>query len=225
MPEYPYDDLISVLRKLPPDIKRGKHSIPFIPKQEIDLKNLNDGLFLQGFQNCTSQDKDCKNKIVHFYIYDKLLEPLYQNPLRYIPKLGKYYAVRTPDYSRFTDSDEYEILSATYKNRFLGALWSEYGINVIPTIGWAGKSSFEICFEGVEQGSVVSISTIGVHNDQECVQDFLTGYDARRNTINPSSIICLGDMVKGRDTENVYFIPYKDSFGRQFKEGWQSKLF
>ncbi len=225
MAYYSSKERLSLLRPLPPTIKRSIFSIPIIPKPEINLDRLGDGLFLQGFQNCGSKDQNCKDKIVHFYLYDRQLEPLYSKPRKYIPKLGKYYAVRTPDFSRYDERDRFGIINATYKNRYLGALWSLYGRNVIPTIGWTNPDSFDVCFEGVEQGSIVSISTLGVHSDQSSIQEFLCGYKARREKISPSSIICLGDHVDGMNTDNVLFVPYKDSFGRQFKIGWQLKLF
>lgn len=225
MAHYSKEELFSLLRPLPPTIKRGILSIPIIPKPEINLDRLGDGLFLQGLQNCSSHDQHCKDKIVHCFLYDRQLEPLYKNPRKYIPKLQKYYAVMTPDYSRYDGRDQFGIINATYKNRFVGAWWSLYGRNVIPTIGWTNKDSFDFCFEGVEQGSIVSISTLGVHSDKYSTTEFLTGYKARREKINPSSIICLGDPLEGMNTDNVLFVPYKDSFGRQFKTGWQLKLF
>lgn len=225
MPSYSGDELFGILRPLPQRIKRGAYSIPVVPKAEIDLKNLGNGIFLQGFKNCTAKDVHCENKIVHFFLNDRELDRIYRKPLKHVPTLVKYNAVRTPDFSRFKERDEFGIINATYKNRYVGALWSSYGIKVIPTIGWAGEDSFPICFEGVEQGSTVSISTLGIHSDRECVDAFLTGFKQRKERIRPSKIICLGDFVDGMDTENVFFVPYRESFGRQFKNGWQLRLF
>lgn len=225
MPYFTKQESFNRIRPLSSSIKRGKYDIPIIPKSEINLEKLNDGLFLQGFQNSTKKDTHCKEKIVHFFINDREFERLYEKSLKYIPRLAKYYAVRTPDFSRFDGRDKFGIIQATYRNRYLGALWSDYGRKVIPTIGWAGPASYEICFEGVETESIVSISTLGIHSDKESKEEFRKGFTRMRNKLNPSAIICLGDPVEGMNTDNVYFVPYQDSFGKQFQNGWQTRLF
>ena len=35
------------------------------------------------------------------------------------------------------------------------------GITVIPTLQWAEKETFSFCFDGIELGETVTVSTIG----------------------------------------------------------------
>ena len=52
-----------------------------------------------------------------------------------------------------------------YRNRWIGCMLQEKGYKVIPTIQWALEDTYDICFSGVEKGSVIIISTLGcIHN-------------------------------------------------------------
>ena len=51
------------------------------------------------------------------------------------------------------------IILSTFKNRWCGALWQSLGMKVIPTINWGTHASYEFCFDGVEEGSVVAVAT------------------------------------------------------------------
>ena len=131
----------------------------------------------------------------------------------------------TPDYSMFPQMDEYGIFKATYENRYLGALWYSMGILVILTIGWTTPKYYSLCFLGVEKGSVVAISTMGVQQDDITQKLFLDGYHEMQQRLQPSLVICLGSCLKEIVEENVLYISYDQSFGNQFQVGWQEPLF
>lgn len=68
----------------------------------------------------------------------------------------------------------------TFRNRWCGAYMAEKGLQVIPTVNWSGPSSFDFCFEGIQKGSVVAVSTYmaskhGNHADQK--DFFMAGYN------------------------------------------------
>lgn len=91
-----------------------------------------------------------------------------------------------------------------FKNRWCGAYFQSLGIKVIPTISWSDERSFEFCFEGVEKGSTVSIST---HGNHKCKEEFMLGYEKMLEILEPSAIICYGKPfpeMKG----NLKIFPY-----------------
>lgn len=99
------------------------------------------------------------------------------------------------------------MLHHIFKNRWCGAFWQEQGLKVISTISWAKKDSFEFCFNGVEKGSVVAVSTLGARKVKTA---FLEGYYAMCDTIKPSQIICFSqpfDEIK----KDVIFVDYLSS--------------
>ena len=68
---------------------------------------------------------------------------------------------------------------------------------VIPTITWGTPSSYEFCFDGVEQGSVVAVST---YAREDIKEGFMPGYNKMLEAIHPSVILCYGepfDEMKG----------------------------
>lgn len=76
---------------------------------------------------------------------------------------------------------------STFKNRWCGAYWQSLGLNVIPTIEWGDERSFDFCFEGVEEGSIIAVSTYG---KQKIEKEFMKGYNEMLKRIKPCAIIC-----------------------------------
>ena len=48
-------------------------------------------------------------------------------------------------------------------------------------------STFDYCFDGVEEGSIVAISTLGC---KKAKRNFLVGYEEMKKRIRPIAIIC-----------------------------------
>lgn len=65
-------------------------------------------------------------------------------------------------------------------------------------------TSFNFCFDGIEKGSIVAVSTIGVKKQKS---HFMLGYNEMLSRIKPSKIICYGkpfDEMKGDIIEVDY---------------------
>nr|DAV59284.1 MAG TPA: protein of unknown function (DUF4417) [Caudoviricetes sp.] len=87
-----------------------------------------------------------------------------------------------------------------------------HGINVIPTICWSDRKSFEWCFDGEPTQGVVAVSSVGTQNSEEGKQRFLDGYFDMVERLQPAQIIFCGkvpDECKG----NIVHI-------KQFSEKW-----
>lgn len=98
-------------------------------------------------------------------------------------------------------------LANVAKNRWCGAYWQAHGLTVIPTISWAGASSFDFCFDGVEQNAVVAIGMIGCKKSRV---GFLRGYHAMLERLNPSKVICFGEPFPEMDG-NIVPVDYRAS--------------
>jgi hypothetical protein len=200
-----------LLRKVPGN--KDVFDIPFIRRESIDLQQLQ----LVNFKNARNADTERHNKIIHFFLFDRDFEHLFDYPDRHLSKFSEYKAVMSPDFSIYADMDIAMIISSTYKNRWLGAYWQSRGVRVIPTIGWASPDTYHICFAGVENGCSVAISTLGVNEYREM---FLQGFQEMVRRISPKTIICLGPEIEGM-RGNVIFIKYVDSFGGGESNGRQ----
>ncbi len=104
-----------------------------------------------------------------------------------VEKLKQYYCLLSPDYSLYTDMSLALQIKNTFKNRWCGAYWQSLGLNVIPTIEWGDERSFDFCFDGVEEGSIVAVSTYG---KQKIEEEFMKGYNEMLKRIKPCAIIC-----------------------------------
>lgn len=63
----------------------------------------------------------------------------------------------------------------TFRNRWVGAYLANKGIRVIPTISWGLENTFDFCFNGIEKGSTVAVSTYmaSAHGNRADQKDFL----------------------------------------------------
>lgn len=169
----------------------NKWGIPYIYKlenKEINLKEVEAISF-----NYIKTTKDLTNKLVHFFIDDYQFERLWNNTDKYINMLKKAKYVLTPDFSLYRDMDLAIQLYNIYKSRWIGAYMQSEGIAVIPTISWSDERSYDFCFEGVENNSVVAISTYGTKASKEAKELFENGYKEMLKRIEPSKIICYGN--------------------------------
>ena len=81
------------------DRSTGKYEFPLIKKQEIDVNKIK---FL-SFVNTKNEDKENKDKTIHFFTYDWLFEKVYEEAEEQFEKLSQYYALLSPDFSLFTN--------------------------------------------------------------------------------------------------------------------------
>lgn len=178
----------------------GNWDMPLIRKCIVDIS----GIKLIPFHQIKSNDKLNIGKTVHFFIEDSKQERVYNNPDRYIYPLAQYAHILTPDYSLYTDMPLAVQIYNVFKSRWCGAKWQEYGLTVIPTVSWSNNKSYEFCFDGIEFGSVVAISTLGVKDKKV----FLSGYYELKKRINPQQVLCFGAKAFPEMGEEVIFSEY-----------------
>ena len=166
----------------------GKWGILIIKKNKVDIA----GIQLIGSDKIRKNDTSVDvTKTVHFFVEDNKLNRYYDHPEKYLDRLAPYHHVFTPDYSLYADMPLIIQMYNTFKNRWCGAYWQDYGLSVIPSVSWSTEESFEFCFDGIEQGSIVAISTVGNLNNT-VKNSFLRGYFEMIKRINPEWIICFG---------------------------------
>ena len=178
----------------------GKYQIPLIRKQDIDLDTIN----LIGYSDTNRDDKENAYKTVHFFTYDWFFDKVYENAADLAKKLRQYYALLSPDFSMFTDMPKALQIYSVFKNRWCGAYWQSLGLRVIPTISWGDESSFEFCFDGVEQGATVAVCT---YYRENCEEEFMLGYNRMLEVIKPQSILCYDEPFSSMKGNIKSFLP------------------
>lgn len=154
------------------------------------------------------------NNYAHFYLDDYQFERVWNKPLKYLNILKAYEGVFSPDFSLYTDYPIAVQIWNTYRNRWCGRYWQENGIKVVPTIVWSTPESYDFCFNGIEQESTVTISSVGVLNNKNSIKYFKKGYKELINRINPSNIIWYGELIHDMDYQDTN-IEYFPSFSKQ----------
>lgn len=163
----------------------GKYGMPLIKKQEIDINKIE----LLSYLKTKTNDIENTNKCIHFFTYDWNFENVYENPDTALEKLDQYYALLTPEFSTYKDMPLARQIDSVFKNRWCGAYWQKQGMKVIPTVSWGSIPCMDFCFDGIEKGSVVAVST---YTREDNKNGFMLGYNKMLEVIKPSAIICYG---------------------------------
>ena len=132
---------------------------------------------------------------IHFYLDDYQFERIWNKPEDYIDILKQYECIFSPDFSLYLDMPMPMKIWNIYRSRQIGQYYQSQGIKVIPTISWAEKETFDFCFEGIPQESIISISTIGVKRNKEALKIWKDGVDELIKRIKPSTILIYGGKL------------------------------
>ena len=132
---------------------------------------------------------------VHFFIDDYQFERIWNSPYQYMDKLLDYDCILTPDFSLYSDMPMAMKIWNVYRSRLIGQILQDMGGVVIPTLSWAEKETFEFCFDGIEQGGTVAVSTIGVKRNDENKQVWIDGMDEAMRKLKPSTVIVYGGDI------------------------------
>lgn len=160
---------------------------------------------LIGFNYAKSSEN--KNCGIHFYVDDYQFERVWNYPEKYIEVLKQYDCILSPDFSLYLDMPMPMKIWNIYRSRLVGQYFQSMGLKVIPTISWAEKDTFSFCFKGIPKGSIVSISTIGVKQDENALKIWREGVDEMIKQIEPKAILVYGGKLDYdfKDIEIHYF--------------------
>lgn len=194
---------------------KGKLQIPIIPKFEAKPGDFDD-LLLIGFDKTHLEDNNHLNRMVHFFLYDYRFERVWKDPDNDIERLSRYRAVLSPDFSMYLEMAPVMQIYNLFRNRWCGAYWASKGIRVIPSVNWGDESTFDFCFQGIEKGSTVAVSTYMApesehHENQK--EWFMAGYNEMLRQIEPERIICYNTPFPEMEG-NIVFVDYDRSSWR-----------
>ena len=177
----------------------GKFEMPCIYPKRYSLKGT---FFFTCFNESFGYEflQCAKNSILHFYVDDYQFERCWANPNNYIDHLKKFKYVISPDFSLYADLPKAHQIWNCYRNRLLAAFWQARGVKIIPNLSWGDESSFDWCFDGIPQNSVVAISTVGTRGNKKA---FLRGYRRMLKVLKPTQIIVYGKIYPEMKEKNL----------------------
>lgn len=156
--------------------------------------------------------KDKNGKGVHFFIDDYQFNRLWNAPDRYIDMLSDFTHVMSPDFSTYTDFPKAIQIYNHYRKHWVGAYLQMHGIDVIQTISWSDKDSFEWCFDGEPVGGVVAVSSVGCMNSRQRKELFMAGYREMMNRLKPTTIIFYGKVPDECEGNIVHINAYQEKY-------------
>jgi len=189
----------------------NKYGIP-----DLNYGNVVDATFLPF--NVVSK---CNNHGIHCFVYDYYLERIWKRPGVYVKYLKKSKVFFTPDFSLYTDIPLTLQMFNTYRNRWVGAYMQENEINVVPTISWSNKDSYDFAFLGVKNNTPVAISSVGIRKNQ--IKLFRNGVEEMKQRINPSVVYAYGDKEREYLSSLFDKCIFIDSFAKNMRQRIKSE--
>lgn len=183
------------------DIDRcvGKYQMPVIQATDYIPKDL-----IAFNYMLSSNNKNCG---IHCFVDDYQFERLWNTPKKYIKKIREYDCFFSPDFSLYMDMPFSMKAWNVFRSRLIGQYYQDFGIEVIPTISWAERTTFDFAFDGIEPGGTVAISTIGVKRYEEAYNAWVEGMDEMIKRIQPKTILCYGGQIEYdyKGTDVIYY--------------------
>lgn len=134
-------------------------------------------------------------KGIHFYIDDYQFERIWNAPHDYVDTLSRFDCVLTPDFSLYQEMPLPMQIWNVFRSKMIGQILQDYGLKVIPTLQWCKADSYDFAFDGIEKGGTVSVSTIGVKQNEESKKLWIDGMDEAIRQIQPSHIVVYGGDI------------------------------
>jgi hypothetical protein len=190
----------------------GDYDMPFVYAQDIEL----DDISLIGFNNIKSFEREAsKNKTVHFFLDDYKFDEVWKNPEQELTRLSQYAQLLSPDFSVYADMPTPLQIYSVFKNRWCASFWQFNKMAVIPTVSWGGggEDSYKFCFDGIESGCIVAVSTLGTSSSQ---REFLSGFKRMCEVIRPFAVLNYGTLLDGMtDHADIVTVPYMHGSNRK----------
>lgn len=205
------------LRPLPDGYELDKFDMPVIKRvkrEDIDIE-IAGCIGIQSLSRYNNTDK-----IALSFRCDRDLARYWNDPRGYITRLKSAMAVCTPDYSVYPCMNKNTLTHNIFKNRWLGCYWQSYGVVTLPTISWATRDTYDICFSGVESGGIVVISTLGCTSYGDM---FIDGFNEMKRRLQPELVVVYGNMIEGMHGTFINY-KYEDAL-KKGKRGIEYELF
>lgn len=179
----------------------GYYDIPFIPqKYEMSINTL------------LSYDKTYKHvyepgQVVHFYLDDQKFDgpkgiwnglsnnEFYKRGFD-LSRVDGASAIITPDFSLYLDMPRIMQIWNVYRSRAVGYYLTTLGHNVIPNVRWTDEESYKFAFDGLYEGQIVAVGTLGCSKNVEDKAMLVNGFVEMIKRIKPKLVIIYGPICK-----------------------------
>ena len=170
----------------------GKYQIPMIPDCSLDYMPEDSIDFEESFSR---KIKNHRKMNVNFYIDDVKFTRIWNNPDKYLEHLKCFHSVTMPDFSISTGDRGMPFalnIYNKYRNHALAWYLHMNDIKVIPSVPIADKDSYDWCFDGLPQNSILSVCTNGRVRAKASRIEFCDGFKSMCDKLQPTRVIIVG---------------------------------
>ena len=170
----------------------GKYQIPMIPACNLDYTPEDSIDFEESFSR---KIKNHRKINVNFYIDDVKFTRIWNNPDKYLEHLKCFHSVTMPDFSISTGDRGMPFalnIYNKYRNHALAWYLHMNDIKVIPSVPIADKDSYDWCFDGLPQNSILSVCTNGRVRAKASRIEFCDGFKVMCDKLQPTRVIIVG---------------------------------
>lgn len=143
---------------------------------------------------------------IHGFLYDYKLESAWRAPMQVVPCLQRYSCVIAPDFSVFVDQSRALNVWNIYRNRWVSSFWQSKGIMTVPSASWGNVDSFDYCFDGLPENSIIAIGHMTTGKDRAYKKLYRLGVEALIERKHPVKLLVYGaplDFIP--DVDIVYY--------------------
>ena len=161
-----------------------------------------------------------KGQFVHFFADDYTwANAVWSRMEQTLYRINKFDGMFAPDFSIYIDRPKGFNLMQLFKNRMVTFYAQNIGYNVIPTASFGDVDSFEYCFEGLPDNSVLGICGTGLENRSHRLH-WEYGIYALEEMKHPSLLIVYGEPVdvSGIQTPMIFIPDETSKFHRHEKK-------
>ncbi len=166
----------------------GRYDFPNLSASKIELADT----MIPFNKAKTNYRKDVG---VHFYIDDYQFERVWRSPHLYVEMLKRYRFVLSPDFSLYLDMPLAMKIWNVYRSRMVAKYWQDSGVKVVPTLQWAEPRTFDFCFDGLDKGGMVSVSTLGAAKHKVSREIWKCGMREAIRRLHPDTILLYGTPI------------------------------
>ncbi len=162
---------------------------------------------------------------VCFYIDDYKFDGargIWSNPRNALKKLRHFSGVISPDFSTYQDFPRPIKIYNTYRMRAFGYWLGKNGLAVINNVRWGSEETWDYCFDGIPENSIVAIGTVGGSPRKHIDRDrFERGLDELIRVLRPCIIIVYGsanyECFKRLDEKGITVLSFPSHTALAFK--------
>ena len=135
-----------------------------------------------------------KNTIVHCYVEDSYLEPVWKDARRYVDNLLYYPCMVMPDLTVTAFMPPAMQVWNRFRNMALARYFCDLGITVVPSLGVLSDKDSDFMLYGMPEDSTVAVSTKGRLRKKEEHKLFMSGLYHVLDIIKPRNLLMFGSI-------------------------------